>query len=401
MTKTTEPQRIVKKHAAAIHTSGELSLLERKLVNILLLNAYDRLLTDTTHSIPVSILLDMLGWDNSGDIDYLKAALVNIQKTILQYDLLNRQGQNKKWAASSLLAFAQIEKGICTYQYSQFLAAELANPEIYAQINLGVQNQFKGGYALTLYENCVRFKRVGSTGWIAVDLWRRLLGADSTRYDDFKHLSKEVIKRSVSEVNKVSDIEISPEYQREMRKVTNIRFSVKDNPQQSIFDSGEVDDSAIRESDVFKRLLALGIGEKLALVWMAQDPARAEKAVRHVESIESARGLHNPAGYIRTVFESGGAIGAESPAKEQKAAKVAAAVQATAQDDAQQTAREIAIKEAIKALSIEQLRAFAASYVAGAGSSCSSSYNPETGKFKSALERVQFTSWLRSQVKPA
>ena len=39
----------VKKHVAAIHLSGKLSLLQRKLPNVLLLNAYDTLTSQTPH----------------------------------------------------------------------------------------------------------------------------------------------------------------------------------------------------------------------------------------------------------------------------------------------------------------------------------------------------------------
>jgi hypothetical protein len=41
----------LKKHVAAIHTSVDLSLLERKTANVLLLNAYDTLLTRRTHTL--------------------------------------------------------------------------------------------------------------------------------------------------------------------------------------------------------------------------------------------------------------------------------------------------------------------------------------------------------------
>ena len=41
--------RPLKKHVAAIHTDGHLSLLQRKLSNVLLLNDYDALLTQTAH----------------------------------------------------------------------------------------------------------------------------------------------------------------------------------------------------------------------------------------------------------------------------------------------------------------------------------------------------------------
>lgn len=51
----------LRKHVAAIHTSGELSLLERKMANVFLLNAYDNLLNNRTHKINVKLLSTMLG----------------------------------------------------------------------------------------------------------------------------------------------------------------------------------------------------------------------------------------------------------------------------------------------------------------------------------------------------
>jgi hypothetical protein len=46
----------LKKHVAAIHSSGDLSLLERKMANVFLLNAYDDLLIKRSHSINVQML---------------------------------------------------------------------------------------------------------------------------------------------------------------------------------------------------------------------------------------------------------------------------------------------------------------------------------------------------------
>ena len=45
----------VKKHVAAIHVSGKLTLLQRKLSNVLLLNAYDTLTSQGKHSIDARI----------------------------------------------------------------------------------------------------------------------------------------------------------------------------------------------------------------------------------------------------------------------------------------------------------------------------------------------------------
>ncbi|KHA54262.1 Initiator RepB protein [Sulfitobacter geojensis] len=64
----------VKKHVAAIHVSGKLTLLQRKLSNVLLLNAYDTLTTGQAHMIDARTLCLMIGY-NSNDMDTLKASL--------------------------------------------------------------------------------------------------------------------------------------------------------------------------------------------------------------------------------------------------------------------------------------------------------------------------------------
>src|SRR5262249_18419858 len=162
---------------------------------------------------PVGILCTMLGFDSKNH-DALKRALLKVMSTPVSFDLLHEGGKTD-WEASPLIAYAGIKNGLCSYEYSDWLAEKLANPDIYTLININVQRQFSGSYALALYENCLRFKRTGSTGWIAVETWRRLLGADASMYDEFKHFSGEVIKKAVKEINQVSNIVVSPEYKRE------------------------------------------------------------------------------------------------------------------------------------------------------------------------------------------
>ena len=50
----------LKKHVAAIHIGSDLTLVERKMANVLLLNAYEELLTTRTHSIPIPLMCAML-----------------------------------------------------------------------------------------------------------------------------------------------------------------------------------------------------------------------------------------------------------------------------------------------------------------------------------------------------
>jgi Initiator Replication protein len=176
----------VKKHVAAIHTSGELSLLERKMVNVLLLNAYDALLTRRTHVLPIKHLCAMLGWDDSKNTERLQEVLLKLASTAVEFNMM--EDGKEVWRVMSMISYGEISEGICTYRYDEYLAERLYDPEIYATINIGIQRRFEGSYALTLYENCLRYKIVGSTGWWELERFKKIIGANAAIYDEFKFL---------------------------------------------------------------------------------------------------------------------------------------------------------------------------------------------------------------------
>jgi plasmid replication initiation protein len=219
----------VKKHVNAIHINGELSLLQRKLANALLYHAYPLLPVQDRYEIDLGILRDLVGFE-SHDNDRLKEALRGLQKTLIQWSVLDEKGR-ETWGSMPLLGsvFILEKEGICRYSYDTFLREKLYNPEIYATINLDIQKKFGSKYALALYENCARYREVGSTGWMAIEVFRQLLGCENqATYDEFKRLSTQVIKPAVQEVNETSDIEVTPEYKRQSRKVESVRMKVKD-----------------------------------------------------------------------------------------------------------------------------------------------------------------------------
>jgi len=264
--KTNLENRKLKKHVAAIHTDGQLSLLQRKLSNVLLVNAYDALLTKQEHEIDEKTLCVMLGY-NSNDRVSLKNALKALISIQAEWDILGDDGGEVEWGAASLLSHAVLTKGRCRYGYAPALAEKLYNPAIYASINMKVQRRFKSGHALALYENCYRFKNVGSTGWWSIQTFRRLLGVgESDYYKAFKHLNAKIIKPVVKEINAHSDIEIVPEFRRKGRAVSEIRFTIKPNEQLPLMDIG--DDDSLKGTAIYERLRKLGISHKLATQWI-------------------------------------------------------------------------------------------------------------------------------------
>ena len=257
----------VKKNVAAIHISGKLTLLQRKLSNVLLLNAYDALTSAQTHTIDARTLAMMVGY-NSNDFDTLRASLRALAETVAEWDMLDDKGR-QEWGVSSLLSFAKLTNGVCEYAYSPALAQKLHDPKIYALINVHIQRNFSSGHGLALYENCYRFVRTGSTGWWTLETFRKLMGVDgSSYYESFKHLNAKIIKTAVAEVNKSADIVIEPEFRKKGRSVTDIRFLIRENPQMAMF---QIDDSdGVRNLGVYRALRAQGVSDRLARQWIAE-----------------------------------------------------------------------------------------------------------------------------------
>ncbi|TXI09604.1 MAG: RepB family plasmid replication initiator protein [Rhizobium sp.] len=262
----------VKKHVAVIHCSGELSLLERKLNNILLLNAYDDLQTKGEHSIPVAVATQMAGY-NSRDSKKLKDALKCLVTTPLEYNLLG-DDVGPDWGVSGLLASAEIKRGVITYSYSALLAKLLYNPAIYAHINLAVQRKFESSFALNLYENCVRFRKVKTTGWWSLDVARRLLGATAAIYEDYKRFNNKVLKPAVASVNQCSDIEVELKTKRGAGRgspVEQICFLIKDNAQRTMFDLSDDNFVQFRSLSGYRALIHVGCSDRLALQAVMQE----------------------------------------------------------------------------------------------------------------------------------
>lgn len=283
----------VKKNVAAIHVSGKLTLLQRKLSNVLLLNAYDTLVSSAAHRIDARTLCTMVGY-NSNDIETLKASLRGLVETLAEWDMLDENGQ-QEWGVSSLLAYAKIKGGVCEYAYSAALAEKLHDPKVFALINLDIQRRFTSGHALALYENCYRFVRTGSTGWWPLDLFRRLMGVDdSAYYEVYKHLNAKIIKPAVAEVNKTSNIILTPETRKMGRAVTDIRFKIAKNPQLSILDLD--DGRGLRKTPVYDRLREQGVSDRLARQWI--DQHGADYVVAKLDYVNARGDVQNSVRYL-------------------------------------------------------------------------------------------------------
>ena len=302
-------RKAVKKHVAAIHVSGKLTLLQRKLSNVLLLNAYDTLKSQATHHIDARTLCHMIGY-NSNDMETLKQSLRGLAETVAEWDMLDEKGQ-QEWGVSSLLSYAKLKGGVCEYAYSPALADKLHDPQIFALINLNIQRRFTSGHSLALYENCYRFIRTGSTGWWSMDLFRRLMGLDgSSYYESFKHLNAKVIKPAVAEVNKTSNILIEPETRKRGRAVTDIRFLIRENPQLAILDMD--DGTGVRHGPVYARLREHGVSDRLARQWISTHGE--DQVAAKLDYVSQRKNVKSMVGYLSSALKEDYGEEVEQPA---------------------------------------------------------------------------------------
>ena len=320
----TRPAVEVKKHVGAVHSKAPLSLLQRKVANVLLLNAFEELADDGVerHEIALRDLARICDFD-SNNWEYLQDALRALTDVRIEWNVLDADGK-KRWGRSAYLAEVEMveRSGTASYVYPPTLRRQLANPSVYARINLAVQARFGSGYALALYENCVRFRKVGTTGWISVADWRGLLGVEDGQYPEYKYLNKQVLKRAIDEVNRYSDIRVEMEAKREGRSVASLRFTVAEaSPDESARAASAVG-PAIREAlgavpdprslapepadviadhplaDLQRRLLGFGLTEAQALDLSTEfEAGRVASNLDHVESEISKGEVKNVAAF--------------------------------------------------------------------------------------------------------
>lgn len=222
------------KHSAAVHINNTLSLLERKVSNILLNRALAQMEKKEEHIISIKDLCMALNIPDNKNYEMLKVALRSLSQTQVEWNILNKDKKNK-WGISSIIASVEIENGNCTYSYSAAMKKLFSNPNIYAKLNMAVQAGFNSKYSIALWEYIMEFISTNSKGpvvknFISIEALRKLLGVENNKYyQEFSNFNREILKKSIKEINTISDLEVEIDYIKNNKKVESIEFLVKRN----------------------------------------------------------------------------------------------------------------------------------------------------------------------------
>lgn len=405
----------LRKSVGAIHTSASLTLVQRKLANVLLYNAYDNLTKKRTHTIPLPILCTMMGWEASNRIEHLKDAMRALASTTVEFNL--KEDGKETWRTMAMLSFGEIQGGTCTYRYDEYLAEKFFDPAIYAMINLGVQKCFDSGQALNLYENTVRFRNTkdGSTGYWSLPFLRSVIGATATYYDEFRRLNDRAIKPAIKQINEESDIMIDAEAKKAGKTVVSMRFLVRGKtpeeleaqakrrkqtmlPGMSFIESVDAYQD-LRETEAFKLLRKHGISERLAFAWIQE---RGEQVVMDLVTYTEERDSKsliktNTKTYLTHLVKSGAEVGQSEYDKEKTKTKEAqtAEVQTETQQkrlvELEAEFRTMRIKVARNNLTLEERQMHAKAWLATPEwQGRAGSYDPTKGRFSDAATNIGF-----------
>lgn len=295
-------EKEVKKQIGAIRVSNPVGLIPRKIWNVLLVNAYDGLLDNGEFKISIKTLSDAIGF-NSKNTNSLKDSLQKLQITLVEWDIggqsENKGGSFKGFGSVQMLGGWELENGIITYRYDSKLKEILYNPIIYQKISISQQKVFSTAYGLYLWENCLRYIGVGSTGFSTVEEWRKLLGATTKSYDVFKAFKVSVLTPAIKEVNGLTNIHITLKTQKTGRRITHIGFDVVENKQEKFFVSDGLDD--IKNSVEYKKLKDYKI-EEIKAITLVQEYGYKYISEK-IKLTEEQESIKNPSGFLLNSIE--------------------------------------------------------------------------------------------------
>ena len=301
------------KASPAIQVQSKMSLLQRRAWNVLLANAYNELPNKDIHTVSMVELAAKLGF-GEGNQAYLKEMLKSLVDCTVEWNLLNKDNK-QVWGVASLLASAEIENGVCLYEFARPLRLKLYNPRVYAKLNLRLQNQFTSKYALILWELCFDYfdteRDQGETPFIPLENFRELMGIEADEYRTFKALNRDVIKPAIKETNDLTNYHVEVEQKRLGRRIAELKFritKVKQLPvQESLFPDIE------NLPPVAIELIQAKIDQKVALriadkAWDFITPEKVPSPgtypdflsyiAEKLEMSVDASGVKNRAGYI-------------------------------------------------------------------------------------------------------
>ena len=239
-------EKTIRKHVTIIHAYSLMSVLQRKIVNVLLYEAikgnnrvnHQNSVAVECH-IPFSTLSKAVKF-NSNNTQYLKEAIDGLASLKIEWNLL----KDKSPTDISFLNLRVLHGAPTFYQdntlnfsFHKVMLDLVDNPSIYGTLDVDLQSEFESKYGHALYENSTRFVNLQKNKVIQLETFRKILGVQEDKYPSMRELTRNVIAPSVEEVNDRADFVVSLETMKSGRKITGFEVSVKNKKKSIVADN--------------------------------------------------------------------------------------------------------------------------------------------------------------------
>ena len=196
-----------------IRGTGELSLLDRRVMNVLYANAGARLCDDVVHIISIA---ELRGNHKGGE--RVKDSILRLMKTVVQVPVTGRNGKPATKLVQVLSDTTTSDdeddaSGQVMYSFSKGMRDIIKDSTLWGRVRTAVVFAYTSKYSLTLYELItarINLKHVWQEHFELDDL-RALLGVPSDKLLRTPDLLRKVIQPAETEVNGLADFGVKIE----------------------------------------------------------------------------------------------------------------------------------------------------------------------------------------------
>lgn len=293
---------------------GKLTLLSRRIFNVLLFHAQQQGVDKPRYSILLSELIDDARF-NSNNTELLKSHLRDMQATTIEWHTSIGKGQ--KWSSRALLGpvdITDLGRGqACTisWQYDDDIREKLVKPAHYTRVLLEISSQMRSYAAAVLYELGARYLTSPGRLTMREDViwWASVLtGRSDITAVDYRILHRDTIKKALVELDMLcDDFRLEVVEHKRGRKVEELQFRVLPKPQASLEGLGQASAKNVFDLQLVERIVGLGFKRPDAQdLYAVTDEGVLRAAVEHVEQrmkSSSLPALKSPAAYLRDALK--------------------------------------------------------------------------------------------------
>lgn len=196
-----------------IRGTGELSLQDRRVMNVLYANAGQRLCDDVFHAISIAELRG-----NHKGSERIKDSILRLMKTVVQVPVTGRNGKaaTKRVQVLSDTTTSDDEDdptGQVIYSFSKGMREIIKDSTLWGRVRTAVVFAFTSKYSLALYELItarINLKHIWQEEF-ALEDFRALLGVPNDKLSRTPDLLRKVIQPAETEVNGLADFGVKIE----------------------------------------------------------------------------------------------------------------------------------------------------------------------------------------------